>query len=476
MQLQDRWNAPLAMMIFITIFNDLFKLAFNKKPINLVGNWRSTTFQPMEKMRELTAEAKRLEAIINTATDGIITIDERGFIETINRAAAQLFAYAPSDVIGKKINVLMPAPYRQEHDAYMNRYHKTGNAQIIGVGREVEGQRSDGTVFPFRLAVSEMQIEGERMYTGIVHDLSDIKAAEQRILELNRALEEKVVQRTEDLANAVDQLLSTNQLLKQEIEERQAIENQLRDNEEELQEALTKEKELGALKSRFVSMASHEFRTPLSTILGSVELVEMYKTEEQHGKRIKHIDRIKAAVGNLNDILNDFLSLSKLEEGRLAATFEELDLAPFLLQLEDEVNVLLKEEQKLDLSHIASEWRIRTDPRFLRNVLLNLLSNASKYSKEGSMIHLRVVKEEDAYIFEVEDHGMGIPLEDQKHLFTRFFRAHNVENIKGTGLGLHIVQRYLDLLKGSIEFTSELSAGSVFRIRLPQQNTISTSL
>ena len=468
MQLQDRPIVPLKKMIFITISYDLFRQPLNNRSINLAEHCRRTTFQNMEKLRALTSEAKRLEAIINTATDGIITIDDRGIIESINPAAAALFAVEPKTVIGEKINILMPAPYRQEHDRYMHDYHHTGEAKIIGIGREVEGLRSDGTVFPFRLAVSEMRIEDKRMYTGIVHDLSDIKAAEQRIMELNRALEEKVAQRTEDLANAVDQLLSTNQLLKQEIEERQTIENQLRENEVELQEALTKEKELGALKSRFVSMASHEFRTPLSAILSSVELVEMYKNVEQHPKRLKHINRIKAAVGNLNDILNDFLSLSKLEEGRLDANLEEVALAPFLLQLEDELSVLLKDGQTLDMPIAPEDWKIHTDPRFLRNVLINLLSNASKYSPENSPVHLITTQAEDAYVFEVKDHGMGIPIEDQKHLFTRFFRAHNVENIKGTGLGLHIVQRYLDLLNGSIEFTSELGEGSIFRIRLPK--------
>jgi two-component system sensor kinase FixL len=420
----------------------------------------------MKIIKALTSEAKRLEAIINTATDGIITIDEKGIIETINPAAAQLFAYEPDQVLGKKINVLMPAPYRSEHDGYMNNYHRTGKAKIIGIGREVEGLRSDGTVFPFRLAVSKMTIDGERMYTGIVHDLSDIKIAEQRILELNRALEEKVVQRTEDLANAVDQLLGTNQLLKQEIEERQAVEHQLREQEQELQQALTKEKELSALKSRFVSMASHEFRTPLSTILSSAELVEMYQTSEQHPKRLRHIDRIKAAVGNLNDILNDFLSLSRLEEGKLDAQREELGLATFLLEMEDEVNLLLKKGQRLDFPSLQEEWKINTDPKLLRNILLNLLSNASKYSSEEQTIYLQVEKVASAIIFTIRDEGMGIPKEDQKHLFTRFFRAHNVENIKGTGLGLHIVERYLDLLGGEIEFTSEMGQGSTFRISL----------
>ncbi|WP_020535930.1 PAS domain-containing sensor histidine kinase [Lewinella cohaerens] len=418
-------------------------------------------------MKALTAEARRLEAIINTATDGIITIDKKGVIETINPSAARLFAYQPEQVMGKKINILMPSPYHAEHDDYMNNYHRTGKAKIIGKGREVEGLRSDGTVFPFRLAVSEMTIDGQRMYTGVVHDLSDIKAAEQRIMELNRALEEKVVQRTEDLANAVDQLLGTNQLLKQEIEEKQAVENQLREQEQELQQALRKEKELNALKSRFVSMASHEFRTPLSTILSSTELVEMYHKEEQQPKRLRHIDRIKAAVSNLNNILNDFLSLSRLEEGKLDVQLEELELVAFLSEMEDEINLLLKDGQQLMFPSQKEKWVITTDPKILRNILLNLLSNASKYSEKGQTIYLDVEKDETAVTFVIKDEGMGIPKEDQKHLFTRFFRAHNVENIKGTGLGLHIVQQYLDLLKGKIEFTSEMSKGSVFRITLP---------
>lgn len=422
----------------------------------------------MKELYDITSEAKRLEAIINTATDGIITIDDRGVIGTFNPAAEKLFGWLPSEVIGQKINILMPTPYRAAHDGYMERYHAEGKPRIIGIGREVEGIRKDGTIFPLRLAVSEMYIDGQRLYTGIIHDLSDLKAAEDRIRQLNLALEEKVAQRTEDLASAVDKLLNTNQLLKQEIEERLTVEGQLRTQGQELQQALAKEKELNALKSRFVSMASHEFRTPLSTILGSAELVGMYQLSEQHPKRVKHIERIKAAVGNLNDILNDFLSLSRLEEGILKAHKETFELAPFVRQLEDDICVLLKPGQFLEFPRIDEQQTIHTDPKFLRNVLLNLLSNASKYSDEQQGIYLQVSIRPDAVTFVVADEGMGIPLEDQKHLFTRFFRAHNVENIKGTGLGLHIVQRYLDLLGGSIQFTSEMGQGSRFHVTLPQ--------
>lgn len=422
----------------------------------------------MKEFHDITSEAKRLEAIINTATDGIITIDERGVIGTFNPAAEKLFGWQPFEVIGQKINVLMPAPYRASHDEYMGRYHREGKPRIIGIGREVEGIHKDGTIFPLRLAVSEMYIDGQRLYTGIIHDLTDLKKAEERIRQLNMALEEKVAQRTEDLASAVNKLLNTNQLLKQEIEERLTVESQLRTQEQELQQALAKEKELNALKSRFVSMASHEFRTPLSTILSSAELVQMYQQTEQHPKRLKHIERIKAAVGNLNDILNDFLSLSRLEEGILKAHKETFDLAPFLRQLEDDICVLLKTGQFLEFPRIDEQQTIHTDPKFLRNILLNLLSNASKYSDEQQGIYLQVAVGPEAIVFIVADEGLGIPQEDQKHLFTRFFRAHNVENIKGTGLGLHIVQRYLDLLGGSIQFTSEMGQGSRFQVTLPQ--------
>ena len=300
-------------------------------------------------MKAATAEAKKLEAIINTATDGIITIDERGIVETINPAAAQLFLYTPEEVVGNKIDMLMPEPFRSEHDTYLKNYHRTGHAKIIGIGREAKGQKSDGTIFPIRLAVSELYIGGKRTYTGIIHDLTDLKKAEQKILNLNKELELKVADRTEKLATVVDKLLSTNQQLKKEILEKEAAEKQLREQEEELQAALVKERELHSLKTRFVSMASHEFRTPLSTILTSAELVEMYKETIHQPKRIRHIDRIKSAVTNLNNILDDFLSLGRLDDSELKINCDKITLSHFLSQLKEEISVLLKKGQVLEI-------------------------------------------------------------------------------------------------------------------------------
>lgn len=413
--------------------------------------------------------AQRLAAIIDTAIDGIITINDRGIVDTINSAAARLFGYAPEEVIGQNVNMLMPRPYHKEHDGYLERYHRTGQARIIGIGREVEGLKKDGSIFPLRLAVSQMTIDGERRYTGIIHDMTDIKVAEAKILELNRRLEEKVADRTEELANAVNRLLGTNKQLSREIEERHTVEQELRDREVELEQSLTKEKELNALKTRFVSMASHEFRTPLSTILSSAELVEMYETAEQQDKRLRHLRRIKSAVNNLNDVLNDFLSLSRLEEGRMTPQMETFHLETFCQDMREEVNPLLKKGQELFLITENTDRDVFLDKKFLRNIMLNLLSNAIKYSPEGAAIHCsaKMASGDDVLRIQIKDEGIGIPEQDQTHLFTRFFRAHNVENVKGTGLGLHIVKRYVDLLEGTIDFTSELGKGSVFTITLP---------
>jgi len=186
-----------------------------------------------------------LKAIIETAIDGIITIDEHGIIESINPSACKLFQYSPEEVIGRNVSMLMPPPDSERHDEYIHRYQHTGKAHIIGIGREVLGLRKNGTVFPFRLAVSEVQYSGRIIYTGFIHDLSREKAAEEKLKHYTANLEEQVEERTQSLKQTVEAL----QLAKEEVSQ-----------------SLEKEKELSQLKSRLVSMASHEFRTPLSSI------------------------------------------------------------------------------------------------------------------------------------------------------------------------------------------------------------------
>ena len=171
--------------------------------------------------------AQRIEAIINTAIDGIITIDHKGVVETINKAALNLFGYEEKEVIGNKINNLMPNPYKDEHDGYVNRYLHTKEARIIGIGREVHGQRKDGSIFPFRLAVSEVILNNRIIFTGIIHDLSEVKQAQEEILKLNEELEIKVMNRTYELEDVVNKLLRTNVKLEEEISERLIVEEKI---------------------------------------------------------------------------------------------------------------------------------------------------------------------------------------------------------------------------------------------------------
>lgn len=411
--------------------------------------------------------ALRLQAVIETVIDGIITIDDKGIIETVNPAAARLFGYEPEEVVGKNIKNLMPSPYRQQHDGYIERYKSSGEAKIIGIGREVTGMRKDGSTFPMRLAVSEVFLEDKRIFTGIIHDLSDVKQAEEKIRKLNEELEEKVIERTEELASVVNKLLNTNKKLQYEVQERKSAENALRESTLEIQKALEKEKELSELKSRFVSMASHEFRTPLSTILSSISLLSRYTEGSQQDKRDKHINRIKSSVRNLTGILNDFLSLSKLEEGKIENQPSEFDIGELCPEVIDEIQGLLKDGQEIVHEGLGSPLFVRWDKRLVKNILFNLLSNAIKYSDERKKIFMRERLEEGFFLIDIVDQGIGIPDADQPYLFTRFFRAANATNIQGTGLGLNIVKRYIDLVGGSITFESQLNEGTIFTVCLP---------
>ncbi|MFT4668375.1 MAG: PAS domain S-box-containing protein [Paraglaciecola sp.] len=237
-----------------------------------------------------------------------------------------------------------------------------------------------------------------------------------------------------------------------------------------LQKSLNKEIELGELKSRFVSMASHEFRTPLSSILSSAELIQMYVEANKLEKIAKNSNRIKSSVRNLIGILNDFLSLEKLEAGKVEVLTEEVHSSDFIEELEEEVNPILQVGQQLICQ--IDEQIMQTDPYLLKNILLNLLSNAIKYSPNGEDVTLTFKQENNALIIRVIDEGIGIPEADHQYMFTRFFRASNVEIIKGTGLGLTIVNRYLTLLGGSISFESTLGKGSTFILRLPNRKMV----
>ena len=390
--------------------------------------------------------APLLNAIIQNAIDGIITITDKGIVELINPSACKLFDYSPEEVIGNNISMLMQSPHKDKHDNYLQRYQQTGIPHIIGIGREVTGLKKDGSVFPFRLAVSEVQLAGRIIYTGFIHDLSLQKEAEDKLKNNAVQLEEQVKERTLTLNNIV---------------------RQLRHSKEEVSLSLEKEKELGQLKSRFVSMASHEFRTPLSTIQSSASLIDKYALIPDISSIRKHVSKIKNAVGNLTGVLNEFLSLEKLEIGKVEPTFNRFDLVKFGEEITEQMQAIAKQNQSIIYQHTGMDNMVSLDQNLLKNCIFNLISNAIKYSGENTFIEFNTEIEAQICRITIKDNGIGIPEADQKHLFEAFFRAHNTGTIPGTGLGLNIVARYTGLMNGQVDFKSCVNHGTLFTLSFP---------
>ncbi|MBK1439584.1 PAS domain-containing sensor histidine kinase [Parapedobacter sp. ISTM3] len=393
--------------------------------------------------------AKLLKAIIDNAIDGIITIDWNGIVESINPAALQLFGYDASEVVGRNISMLMPEPDRSNHDGYIENYRRTGQRKIIGIGREVRGRRKDGSTFPFRLAVSEVHYENKTAFTGFVHDLSKEKEAEEKLLHHMEELEATVSNRTKDLIKLVSELEKTKS---------------------EVSQSLEKEKELNQLKSRFVSMASHEFRTPLSAVQLSASLIEKYIEKPDKANVLKHTGRIKNSVQLLTSILNDFLSLERLEAGKVSASKQEINLVQLGEEITEEMQMICKANQHIVYQHTGSTGKVELDANLLKNCIINLISNAIKYSGENTFIEFNTEVNDDTCTIVIKDDGIGIPEEDQKNLFEPFFRAHNTGNIPGTGLGLNIVKRYVSLMGGQVACQSAQHKGTVFTLTF--NNTI----
>lgn len=402
----------------------------------------------------------RLKAIIKTAVDGIITISDKGIVESINPAAVRLFGYESFEVVGQNISLLMPEPTRSQHDSYIENYHQSHQRKVIGIGREVTARKKDGTLFPVQLGVSEVRFKDKVIFTGIIRDLTKEKAAEQQLKTFAGELQNTI----DALRKKEEELYLLNTDLELVVNERTAA---LAKAHEDLKKALEAERGLSELKSRFVSMASHEFKTPLTSILSSASLLERYNDTDQQERRDKHIQRIKQSVQNLTNILNEFLSLEKIDSGRVDIHQDHIFLNEMMEQIREEFVPLLHPNQKIKVE-LAETCEIISDSHLLKNIMINLISNAIKYSMEGKDITVRVIELQEEIQIEVEDQGIGIPDEDKKHMFERFFRAANVLNIQGTGLGLTIVKRYVDLLKGDISFDSTLEKGTTFRVKLPR--------
>ncbi len=360
----------------------------------------------------------RLKAILENVVDGIITIDEHGSVQSFNSAAERIFGYSVDEVMGKNIKQLMPEPYQSEHDQLIQNYLQTGNAKIIGIGREVIGLRKDGSQFPLELAVSAMWIRETLLFSGIVRDITARKRSEDQLLQAKEEAEQ---------ANHA--------------------------------------------KSEFLSRMSHELRTPMNSVLGFAQLLKGDTKNPLADYQIENVDRIYSAGKHLLRIINEVLDLARIEAGLINLTIKTVDIVGILNEVISTFRPLTEE------GGISLEWEsghdqncyVRADSGCLRQVLLNLVSNAIKFNKPGGSVKLSFADEKNRKIrINVKDTGPGVAPENIDKLFEPFDRLDaNHTAIEGTGIGLTISKQLIENMGGAIGVNSVVGKGSCFYVELP---------
>jgi PAS domain S-box-containing protein len=368
----------------------------------------------MRQMMEaqLVAEKAQTQAILDNVVDGIITINESGIILTYNPAAKNIFGYSLEEAVGKNVRMLMPEPYRGEHDQYINNYLVSGKANIIGIGREVVGLTKGGSEFPLDLAISEVWDRGKRIFTGIVRNISERKIAEQELIEAHKEAER---------ANLA--------------------------------------------KSLFLANMSHEIRTPLNAIMGFSQILMRNKTLDQQTR--DSIGTIDASGRNLLAMINEILDISKIEAGKMELVLNDFNLNENLANIS---NMFTLQAQQKRLSWKFSlpdkEYFVHGDETKLRQVLTNLVGNAMKFTQSGGITLNIASLAGDKFTFEVIDTGDGIALESQEIIFEPFSQEENGAKMGGTGLGLAISKKQLALMGSDLKLDSETGIGSRFYFEL----------
>lgn len=408
-------------------------------------NKKDTKYKKVESEIQIN---NQFEAIFNHATEGILIANSNGEIKKTNPSCSALFGYEKNELLDKTIETLIPKRFAANHGKHRDKFNEKPKARSMGAGLSLFGLKKDGTEFPIEISLSPFKIEDTNFVIAFIIDITERKKAEVQEINYRIELEKAVEQRTLILKEAIIKLEKTKL---------------------ELDKSLSREKELNSIKSKFISIASHEFRTPLATVMSSLSLVEKYIENKDVEKRLKHIERIKKSVRNLTDILNDILSVNKIEEGKVMAIPFEFELLEFMNEIVNELSPILKSGQAIVTNFDQlKKIHLIQDAKLFRHIILNLISNAIKFSKEDKEILIEILDKKENVEVWIKDQGIGIPDSDKPNLFTRFFRSSNVEQIQGTGLGLSIVAQYTSIIKGKISFESIENQGSTFKIAIPK--------
>jgi len=367
------------------------------------------------------------ETIFESVSEGIVVVSKDQVIVASNTSANEMFGYEAGFLVGQSLNVLIPQEHRSGHGDHFNSFMQRSGKRQMGKGRDLYGVKKNGLKFPVEAGLNPFLVEDERYVMAIVTDITERK-------DYTENLERTVKERTQQLT-----------------------------------EALHKEKELNELKTKFLSLVSHEFKTPLSGILTSATLAGKYTYTEQQPKREKHLGTIQNKVKYLNNIINDFLSIERLESGKVSYKFSIFPLSKVINEVIYDANMLLKNGQRINYPANIDELEIEFDEKILEIVLTNIVNNAVKYSPENSTIDVMVATTDEGLQISIRDNGRGIPASEQKFIFNRYFRAENALLDQGTGIGLNIVKSHLENLGGCITFTSTEGKGSTFLVELPSK-------
>lgn len=391
--------------------------------------------------------------LFEAVSEGVVVVDESQTIVATNSAAEQMFEYSKDELHNQPLNILIPRKHHAAHGGHFDKFYKQTAKRQMGQNRQLFGVTKNGKNFPVEVGLNPFKINNKTYVMSMVIDITIRKQTEDKILELNSLLEGKVSLRTKELNKTVANL-------KEEIEKRVKAESKLIS-------ALKKEKELNELKTKFLSLVSHEFKTPLSGVLNAAVLVGRYTLTEMQDKREKHLLTIKNKVHYLDGILNDFLSVERLDSGKVKYKFSHFKLSKVVNEVVYNANMMLKSGQHIIYPNNIDNLNIYHDEKILELVLGNLLSNAIKYSPENTEIEFNIAPYNGGYVFEIKDSGIGIPINDQKHIFERYFRAENALTNQGTGIGLNIIKGHLESLGGTLEFDSKEDEGTTFIVKLP---------
>jgi len=399
------------------------------------------------------------ELCFNSLLEGICITDERGNILMNNESLERIFKYNKGELDGENIQILIPQQYRKIHHKHVEAYFKNPSGYSKGEKREFYGQCKSGEIIPIEIGLNYLKYKGNIYAKATISDISKRRSKENKIIEDKYLLEKEVKKKTKKLSKSVKKLKQTNLRLKEEIQNRIYA-------EEKAKKAYHKEKELSVLKTKFLSLASHEFKTPLSGVFSSAILIEKYN-EEYPNKKIKdHAFKIKKLVKQLNSVLDDFLFLEKTENQKIDYNYSSFLFSEFLNEIIRNTKPILKKGQTISYHKNNEDIEVFFDRNILEIVFRNILYNAIKYSLERSTIEVEFFTNSHIKIT-ISDHGIGIPIKDQKHIFERFFRAKNAMHFQGTGIGLNIVKHHIEKFGGTIQFESIENKGTTFIVKLP---------